>query len=197
MIPLTRRTAILALAGLIWSPLAAAAPVRYQLDEAASSVGFRFTLSGLAQKGSLPVRSAHITIDPDNLARSAVDVTLDVPGARTGMIFATQALTGPDVLDAQRFPTIHFQSDTVQLAQDGRLSGGARISGQLTMRDVTRPMTLTANLFRPPGTAPDDLRVLTVMLKGRISRSAFGASGYRDLVADEVGLEITAVIRAT
>lgn len=63
------------------------------------------------------------------------------------------------------------------------------------MRGVTRPVIFEAELFRPPGSAADDLSQLSMQLKGRISRSAFGAAGFGDLVADTVGLNITAVIR--
>jgi polyisoprenoid-binding protein YceI len=192
---LTRRTALFALTSFALQPAAAAAPVPYRLDQAASTVGFRFFLSGAEQTGSMPVDTATITVDPANLAASKVDVSLRVAGARTGLIFATQALIGPEVLDAAGFPTIRFVSDRVQLASDGRLSGGARIAGQLTLRGKTHPVSFDAGLFRPPGSAADDLSELRVKLTGQISRSAFGASGYPQLVADNVDLDITAVIR--
>lgn len=196
MIHLTRRSAVLALASLAWHPAAAATRTRYKLDAKASKVGFNFSLSGISQTGSMPVQSAEISVDPDNLAASTVDVTLQVAKAHTSLIFATQALIGPDVLDAAQFPTIQFVSDKVQLAQDGRLSGGATIAGRLTMRGVTHPVTLGANLFRPPNSAANDLSKLMVELSGQVSRSAFGAIGYPDLVDDTVGLDITAVITA-
>ena len=66
----------------------------------------------------------------------------------------------------------------------------------LTVRDVTRSVRLDAQLFRPPGTAPDDLRLLTIELSGSMSRSSFGATGYPELVSDTVGIDIRAVIRA-
>ena len=84
----------------------------------------------------------------------------------------------------------------MQLAQDGRLSGGARISGRLTLRGVTRSQDLTASIYRPPGSDPNDLQSLTVLLSGQLSRADFGATGYPELVTDNVGLDITAVIRA-
>lgn len=198
-----RRTAILAVICLVTVFLASsfpeilsAAPTRYQLDAKASSVGFTFTLGGGPQKGAMPVSKAKIIVDPANLSASRVDISLDVAGARTPLPFARKALTGPDVLDVARYPTIRFVSTKIKLAADGRLSGGAQITGRLTMRGVTRPVSLAASLFRARGSAVDDLSVLTVQLKGQVSRSAFGASGYGDLVADNVGLNITAVIHA-
>lgn len=193
---LTRRATLLALAALACARPLRAAPVRYRLDTDASTVGFHFILNGISQTGSMPVLRAEILIDPDNLAASQVDVTVDVTRARTPFGFATQALVGPDVLDAARFPTIRFVSHKVQLAADGRLSGGARITGLLTIRGQTRMVTLKAGVFRPQGSAPEDLSRLQARLTGTISRAAFGATGYPGLVQDEVILDIHAVVDA-
>lgn len=197
---LSRRTTLLALASLACHPAlacaSAKAAIRYQLDPKASRVGFRFQLSGAEQSGTMPVKRADIRVDPDDLAASTVDVSLNVAGARTGLIFITQALTSADVLDAKRHPTIRFVSEKIHLGSDGRLSGNATISGQLTMRGITRPMTLSASLYRPPGSAATDLSRLQVQLSGQVSRFAFGASGYPDLVEDLVQLDISALIRS-
>lgn len=179
----------------------AVAPARaarrdYRLDPAASTVGFFFSINGVPQKGTMPVTAAKISVDPDNLAASRVDVTLSVAKARTGLMLATDALKSPEILDAARYPTVRFVSTSVRLGADGRISGGASLAGRLTIRDVTRPVTFSADLYRPKGSAPDDLSRLTVRLSGAISRSAFGASGYAGLVDDTVTLDITAAIRA-
>ncbi len=173
-----------------------AAPQAYMLNGTASSIGFQFVINGVSQTGTMPVARADLLIDPTDLAASQVLVDVQADQARTGMFVATQALKSPGVLDTARFPVIRFVSRSVQLASDGRLSDGARITGDLTLRGVTHPVTLDAQLFRPPGTAPDDLRQLTVELTGAVSRSAFGAAAYAGLVDDTVKLDIRAVIVA-
>ena len=192
-----RRMIALGLAAGLMPGRGAARSVAYRLDEAQSQVGFAFNLSGLRQNGTMPVRLADIHIDPNNLIRSEVDVSLDVSKAKTVLGFATRAMTGPDVLHAAAFPTIRFRSRSVTLGADQRISNGATITGDVTIRDVTAPLTLQADIFRPQGSAPDDLSQLTVNLKGSVSRSQFGAGGYADLVADEVMLDIRAVIGVT
>jgi len=198
MANLPRRSVILLpvalLAGFVPS-LGGAAPTRYKLDDDASRVEFLFTLGGGAQKGVMPVAKAVILLDPANLAASHVDITLLASAVRTPLPFAQTALVGPEVLDVAQHPTIRFVSTKVKLAADGRLSVGATITGNLTLRGVTRPLTLQADLFRAPGSAADDLSNLSVHLRGQISRSDFGATGFADLVADTVGLNIRAVIR--
>lgn len=199
---LTARTVIgsaMAFCGFLalWPTALMAAPTQYVLDAKASQVGFSYTLGGGVQKGSMPVAQASITVDPENLTASHVDITLNVASVRTALPFATQALIGPKVLDAAQFPTIRFVSTKVALGPKGRISGGAQITGQLTMHGITRPMTFDAGLFRTRGSASDDLSALTVHLTGQVSRSAYGATGYTDLVADMVKLDITAAIQAT
>lgn len=169
----------------------------YMLDATQSEVSFAFLLSGVRQRGTMPVQRADIQVNPLDLAASTVDVELNVAKARTGLIFATQAMTGPDVLHAKQHPTIRFKSRKVTLGKGGRISNGATIAGDVSIRDVVRPLTLQASLFRKPGSAPDDLSELIVNLTGSVQRSQFGAGGYADLVDDEVTLDIRAVIRVT
>jgi len=173
-----------------------AAPQRYHLDAEASRIGFAFTLNGAPHTGTMPVTRADIVIDPDNLQAAQVDVTLSVAKTRTGLFLATDALKSPSVLDAAAHPTIRFVSTSVKLAQDGRLSGGATITGRLTVRGTTRPITLTADVFRARGSAPGDLSNLTTQLTGQIARSTFGATGFADLVGDIVTLDVTATLTA-
>jgi len=122
-------------------------------------------------------------------------VSVSVAGAQTGLVLANGALKSAEALDAACHPEVRFVTNRVTLAEDERLSGGATISGRVTPRGVTRPLTLNANVFRRPGSAPDDLNQLTVSLSGALNRSDFGANGYAGLVANRVTLDITAAIR--
>lgn len=173
------------------------APRPYTLMAERSTVNFGFTLSGAAQAGTLPLQSADIRVDPNNLAASRADVTADVRQARTGIVFVTQALLSESVLDAQRHPIVSFKTNAIRLGERGRISEGARIDGLLTLRGVTQPISMDAQLSRPAGSSPDDLSVLYVTLNGVLDRNAFGASGFPDLVDDTVTLDIRAEIRAT
>lgn len=176
--------------------LSLAAPTRYTLDESASQVGFIYTLNGADQKGMMPVARADLMIDPQDLRASKVDVLVNVRQTRTGLIFATDALKAPSVLDATQYPTIRFVATEIRLGETGRLSDGAQIIGDITLRGVTRSTTFQASLYRIQGSAPDDLSTLTVRLTGSLRRSDFGADGYSDLVGDVVNLDIFARIQA-
>ncbi|WP_299691154.1 YceI family protein [uncultured Tateyamaria sp.] len=173
-----------------------AAPTPYRLGPNGATITYLFTLNGGQVKGTVPVGRADLRIDPDNLAASTADVTADIRRARTGLIFATEALKSESVLNAARFPQARFTSTRVTLGAGGRISDGATIDGDLTLRGVTRPVRFAAELYRKRGSAAGDLSALDVRLQGRINRSDFGATGYADLVDDSVGIDIRADIVA-
>lgn len=179
----------LSLLFILIASLAHAGPERYQLDAAHSQVQFSFGFEGSTRMGRMPVKSADLLIDLDSLPASKVSVTLDARAARAGFIFATEAMKSTEVLDTRRFPEIHFRSTRFR----GDLSG-ATVTGDLTVRGQTRPVTLKAELFRQRGTDVNDRNNLVVLLTGAISRTAFGARGYPGLVGDTIGLRIIAQI---
>lgn len=166
----------------------------YQLGANGARINYTFMLNGISQTGRIPVTKADIRIDPDDLSNSFVDVSADVRRARTGLVFATQALKSPSVLNAAAFPLARFRSTTITLGPQGRISDGAVMSGELTLRGVSKPVRFDANVFRPTGSAAGDLSRLSVRLRGHLSRAAFGAVGYPELVSDAVRIDIDADI---
>lgn len=168
---------------------ALAAPERYQLNTEQSVVGFTYQFQGNSRQGRMPVATAVMNLDLDNIARSQVNVTLDAARANAGALFMTSTMKGPNVLNTAMHPEIAFTSTKIE----GSLRG-ARITGDLTIRGVTRPVTLTAGLYRQQGTARTDRSRLIVQLLGSVSRSAYGAGGFPGFVADQIDLNIIAYI---
>jgi polyisoprenoid-binding protein YceI len=190
--PSMRRALILALIAQLAAPVAShAVVVAYDLDPAASTVAFETDFGPDRITGAIPLEKADLRLDFDTVANCSVVVTLDVTGATASFPFAAQALKGPKVLAARDHPRITFESTSVSRAGDG-----ADVAGTITIRGVSKPVTLRAHLFRPPGSAANDFSRLTVKLSGSVNRSDFGATGWPDLVGDEVRILITARIDA-
>lgn len=181
--------ALLVTAATLPAAAAQAGAVRYALDAARSTVAFEADFGPDKISGTMPVARADLAIDFDRVANSHVSVTLDATRAEASFPFAAQALRGPKVLDVFSFPSIAFQSTSVR----GK-AADALIEGALTIRGVTRPATFLATIFRQRGTEPGDLSRLTIRLVGSLRRSAFGATGWPDMVGDEVRIEILARI---
>jgi polyisoprenoid-binding protein YceI len=187
---LSRLLAALILPLLMAVP-ALAGTTAYRLDAAASTVAFETDFGPDKITGSIPLEKADLRLDFDNVAKSTVAVILDVAGATASFPFAAQALKGPKVLDAGSHPQMIFESTSFVRSGDA-----ADVAGNLTIRGVTKPVTLKAEIFRPQGSAADDLSRLTVRLTGRVNRSDFGATGWSDMVGDEVRIIITARLDA-
>ena len=168
---------------------AQAAPATYALEPENSTVGFETDFGTDKITGRMPVSRADLTLDFDKVAASKISVDLNVAGADASFLFAAQALKGPKVLDAATYPTMSFQSTRVRASGDG-----AEVQGMLTIRGITKPVTMQAEIFRQKGYDDGDLSHLTIRLRGAVNRSDFGATGWSDMVGDQVRLDILARI---
>jgi polyisoprenoid-binding protein YceI len=192
---LTRRHAIAAvLAAIATGAQAQGRP--YLLSPEGSRITFVFTTGSTRQSGTVPVETADIVVDTGDLVRSSATVTADIRRISADLPFVAQAIKSAELLDAAQYPIVTFRSRRIRLGARGRISDGAEIDGDLTLRGVTRPITLQAQLTRPAGSAPDDLSVLYIQLNGSLSRRDFGAVGYAGMAGDRVDLDIRAEIRA-
>lgn len=91
-------------------------------------------------------------------------------------------------LDVRHFPQATFISDSIEKVGDDSWS----VAGRLTLRGVTRPLTLDVSLATPSRqpTAQDERRV-RVLGRGRISRSAYGVPAPV-LASDQMDLRFDA-----
>ena len=106
-------------------------------------------------------------------------------------------LRSPDFFDVERFPEIRFQSTAVHLTGDDKR---LIVVSELTMMDVTRPVTLDG-VFRGSGLDPDDGERIALELRGEFDRTHFGLSWNRALETGgvlfantvELALDVSAV----
>lgn len=82
--------------------------------------------------------------------QSTVDVTVDAASVESGAEDRDNHLRSPDFFDVENHPEIVFKGAGVEATDDGY-----RINGELTVKDVTRPVTLdfefTGGLVDPFG----------------------------------------------
>lgn len=188
------RSKLLAIAFALFTGPLLAAPVSYDLQPASSTVAFEADFGGQKITGTIPIEGADLVLDFDRLSNCTIAVQLDAANAGASFPFAAEALKGKTVLDTARHPRMSFTSISVS-ANGATPADGATVKGNLTLRGVTRPVTLQASIFRQQGSADGDLTRLTVRLSGQINRSDFGATGFADMVSDRVLITITARIQ--
>lgn len=166
-----------------------AQPTQYNLVKDRSEANFTYQLENTPVTGRMPISKADITIDFNNMRNSKVSATLNARKISAGMIFATDAIKSKTMLNTDAHPTITFQSTSIT----GQIPNG-QVRGNLTMNNKTRPIVLSAEIFRAKGTRTGDLSRLTVILTGQINRNDFGVSGYKALVAPTIKLRLKAEI---
>jgi polyisoprenoid-binding protein YceI len=102
-----------------------------------------------------PARSTvHVTIDSSKLKVTGKgESASDVPKVQ-------QTMAGPDVLDVRRYPTITFTSTSMAIKGRTGTSLDATVTGDLTIHDVTRAITVPVSV---------QLGAATVTATGRFS----------------------------
>ncbi|WP_018699950.1 YceI family protein [Amorphus coralli] len=168
------RTALLASA-LAFTPAVALAD--WQLDPSHTAVVFEVEHFGYSDvTGVFPTVEATIeAFDPDNLEAAKFNVVLDATAITTFWDARDQHIKGSDFLDVEAYPEITFSSTSVKDNGDGT----AEITGDLTIKDVTKPVTFQAEVNQI-GESPiaKGTQVAGFTLTGEIDRTEFGVDAY-------------------
>lgn len=140
---------VLAVAVVLASPAWAAPAPAWTVDKPASKAAFSSSFDGGAFTGSFRRWDAAIRFDPANLAGSSVTATFDMTSAVTGDSGRDEALPQDEWFAAGKFPKATFAAGTFKAL------GGNRYQavGTLTMRGVTKPLTLPFTLVITGGVA--------------------------------------------
>ena len=165
----------------------------YKLDASHSKVTWAVTHFGFSSYvGQFPDVNGTMKLDPANLGATELQVTIDT--TKIGTLNATldKNLKAPGFLDTAKFPTASFKSTKVTRTGDMT----ADIVGDLTLKDVTRPVTLKA-IFNQAGPNPlDKVYSLGFAATTTIKRSDFGVSAYVPAIGDNVTLTIDVEFKA-
>jgi len=114
----------------------------WQLDLAHSSVTLAVKhMMVTTVRGSMAIVDGTLDLDEEHPQRSKVEVRLSAASIDTGVDGRDTHLRSADFLDAERFPYLAFRSTAIDSNGDDH-----RIHGLLTIRDVTRPITLETRL---------------------------------------------------
>jgi polyisoprenoid-binding protein YceI len=114
-------------------------PGSWRIDTSHSEVSFIARHMMISKvRGRFRDFSGTIYIGEDPEA-SWVQVTINAASIDTGDPDRDRHLRSPDFLDVERYPEITFRSSSVRAAGDEKWE----VAGDLTVRDVTKPVTLS------------------------------------------------------
>lgn len=114
----------------------------YDLDAAHTSIGFsarHMVISNVA--GKFEKFSGSFEIDGKGALTKAT-ATMEVASINTGVVKRDNHLKSPDFFDAEKYPTITFVSKKIT-----HKGNSYTVTGDLTIKDVTKSVTLTGELM--------------------------------------------------
>jgi polyisoprenoid-binding protein YceI len=160
---------------------------RYALDRKHASVTAKVMHLGVSlYTMRFNTFDGSFTYDPAHPEAAQVQANVDATsldvGAGYGRKFADE------FLDASKFPAVTFVSNQIQRAPDGRTG---TMSGDLTMRGVTKPVTFDVT-FDGVGHGLLGGTVTGFTAEAKIKRSEFGSTSLRNWVGDDVTIIIEA-----
>ena len=168
------------------SPVAVIPAGTWSIDPSWSALEFEVRKLGLVTvKGRVPSFSGTITGGEN----AAIEGVVDATSITTFDADRDAHLQSPDFFDTQRHPELRFVSTSVEAAGDAVV-----VRGELTIKDVTKPVELKVTLSGPENDPWGNERI-GLELDTTVDRTAFGLEwnaplpGGRFLLPNEVALK--------
>ena len=174
----------LTLAALLAAFAAAhAEPATYVIDPMHTSASFEAKHFGLSTiRGRFDKKEGSVTID--RAAKTGkVQVSIDMNSISTGVPMFDGHLKGEAFFDTAKFPTTTFVGDQVSFDAAGKVTA---VTGQLTLKGKTLPVTLTAISFNCIDHPMLKKEVCGGDFETLLPRSQFGVSAYPQATPENV-----------
>jgi polyisoprenoid-binding protein YceI len=152
----------------------------WNLDPVHSWVDFEVSYLAGTFKGHFNEIAAELTLDGDHVS---LEGTTKVASVDVNEENLSAHLQGPDFFDAERYPELRFTAEDIRLAGDGRVS----VNGELTIKGVTQPVTVTGTVTAPMADPHGNERI-GLELTTKIDRTDFGVNWNNPLPSGEPSL---------
>lgn len=111
----------------------------WTLDADHTTVGFSVQhMMVTNQKGGFDTFTGTLELDDKDVTKSKVNVEIDAASINTRSQKRDDHLKSPEFFDVAKFPKLTFTSTKVEKSKNG----GLKVTGNLTMHGVTKPVTL-------------------------------------------------------
>ena len=171
---------------------ASAGTTTWQIDPQHSSAQFAVThLMISTVRGEFHGVKGTVVLDDQDITRSTVNVTIDATSVDTREPARDNHLKSPDFFDAAKYPSMTFKSTKVEQVSPGEL----KVTGDLTIRGVTKQVVLNVDGPKTPIKDPWGLQRSAVSATTKINRQDFGVSWNKNL--DSGGVVVSDDVRIT
>jgi polyisoprenoid-binding protein YceI len=190
-----------AVAGLLGASTlgANATTTKWQIDPQHSDAQFAVTHLMISKvRGEFHGLKGTINLDDKDVTKSSVEVTIDANSVDTREPDRDKDLRSEKFFYVEKFPTLSFKSTKVEQGADGNL----KVTGDLTIRGVTKQVVLDVTAPKPAIKDPWGLQRTAFTATTKINRQDFGVAWNAKLdsggvvVSDNVDitLDVEAII---
>lgn len=159
----------------------------YKTDPAHTQIEFGINHLGFNEfYGLIADSRGTLRFDPARPAEASVEIEIPLTRIITTSADLDAHLRNADFFDVDKFPTATFKSTRVEVAGQT-----AKIHGDLTIKGVTKPVTLDARFIGAGINPMNKAETIGFEAHTTLRRSDFGIDYILPLVEDEVDLRIT------
>lgn len=182
------RTFALALAAALAASPALAAPEKYTLDASHSQIVFHYNHLGFSTgTGMFSGFNGEIMFDQEDPAASSVTVSFPANTMLTGWEARFDHFMSPDFFDPAKDQTVTFTSTAIEVTGEKT----AKITGDLTLNAVTKPVVLDAVLNQVGEHPMEKKQWAGFSATTTVLRSDFGLGNFAPFISDEVQIELS------
>jgi polyisoprenoid-binding protein YceI len=127
-----------------------------------------------------------IVRDTSDITKSSIEFNVDATSLDSGISKRDADIGGPDFLNVAEFPAISFKSTSVSDAGNGNLE----VTGDLTVRGVTKPVTATVEYIGEGQGGQGEYRV-GYYGEFIFNRQDFGIDWLTGVIGDEITLMVS------
>jgi polyisoprenoid-binding protein YceI len=152
----------------------------WNLDPIHSRVDFEVSYLAGTFKGHFNQIAAELTVDDE---RATLEGSTKVASIDVNEENLSAHLQSPDFFDAEQYPELRFTAEDIRLDGDGQVS----VDGELTIKGVTQPVTVTGTVTAPM-TDPYGNERVGLNLTTKVDRTSFGIDWNNPLPSGEPSL---------
>ena len=162
-------------------------PGSYALDDTHAYLSFSYSHLGLSNPQiHFADFDANLELDGNDMSQSQVSITIDAASLDSAVPALDDDLKGADFFDVANHPEITFHST----AYDETSESTGRLTGDLSVRGVTMPVTLDVIINSAAMNPLNRREMIGFSASGVLHRSDYGLTAYSSLVSDELLLSV-------
>lgn len=169
------------------SPSPIPAGKAFTVDAAHTSIGFEIGHLNIASvQGRFNKFAGEINFDETDLTKSTVNFTIQANSVDTNVAPRDTHLRSADFFDVEKYPELSFKSRSVT-----KREGGYTVAGDLTMRGVTKPVSINFRSYGPIKDPWGNNRIGVIAEPLVLKRDEFGITYGPGTIGNDVTVRLS------